>query len=410
MYIPEEYDDELYDTGDESQEVAKSGIHIKAKNKGKFNATKKKTGKTTAQLTHSSNPKTKERAIFAQNASKWSKKRAEWGADMWEDPIPNHDREYHGIDEGPSRFSPFLRRMYADDGVSVPGLQYPQQSPQLNSQQQQDSQNMFTTKIDQQPANLYTGKLTPPKKEKDNNFNPFATATTALGFASEFLHPPRPRPFIARPQMAYNPDPKGEGGNAMFEDGGYVRIMPGGGTVPGDVQYEKGKITGNSKDVQINSHYKPVINPDGIVYSTDRKRQLGMMTPGAFHPNTHETTSFTPDEQAWLHYLSVSPNSNPQLNSWNDNTYGRGNINVDKWTQDMSQPSSATSNIQPLNKAQPIAQMHGGGSMGGHGGFGGGMGNMYTRSSGYDTDDYEPIRKKKKKKNKPETNKRNYSL
>jgi hypothetical protein len=48
-----------------------SGIHIKPENKGKFTATKKATGKSTEELTHSKNPVTKKRAIFAQNASKW---------------------------------------------------------------------------------------------------------------------------------------------------------------------------------------------------------------------------------------------------------------------------------------------------------------------------------------------------
>ena len=48
-----------------------SGIHIKPENKGKFTATKKATGKSTEELTHSNNPITKKRAIFAQNAAKW---------------------------------------------------------------------------------------------------------------------------------------------------------------------------------------------------------------------------------------------------------------------------------------------------------------------------------------------------
>jgi len=48
-----------------------SGIHINPKNKGKFTALKKRTGKTTEQLTHSKNPLTRKRAIFAQNAKKW---------------------------------------------------------------------------------------------------------------------------------------------------------------------------------------------------------------------------------------------------------------------------------------------------------------------------------------------------
>lgn len=50
------------------------GIHIKKKNRGKFNALKKRTGKTTEELTHSKNPLTRKRAIFAQNAKKWKHK------------------------------------------------------------------------------------------------------------------------------------------------------------------------------------------------------------------------------------------------------------------------------------------------------------------------------------------------
>jgi hypothetical protein len=50
--------------------MKKGGIHINPKNKGKFNATKKRTGKTTEELAHSKNPLTRKRAIFALNARK----------------------------------------------------------------------------------------------------------------------------------------------------------------------------------------------------------------------------------------------------------------------------------------------------------------------------------------------------
>lgn len=50
----------------------KGGIKIKPKNKGKFNAIKKRTGKTTQQLLHSKNPLTRRRANFARNAKKWN--------------------------------------------------------------------------------------------------------------------------------------------------------------------------------------------------------------------------------------------------------------------------------------------------------------------------------------------------
>lgn len=54
--------------------VKDGGIHIKKKNRGKFNALKKRTGKSTEELTHSKNPLTRKRAIFAQNAAKWNHK------------------------------------------------------------------------------------------------------------------------------------------------------------------------------------------------------------------------------------------------------------------------------------------------------------------------------------------------
>ena len=52
-----------------------NGIHIKKKNRGKFTATKKRTGKSTEELTHSKNPLTRKRAVFAQNARKWNHKK-----------------------------------------------------------------------------------------------------------------------------------------------------------------------------------------------------------------------------------------------------------------------------------------------------------------------------------------------
>jgi hypothetical protein len=52
----------------------KSGgtIHIDPKNKGKFTETKKATGKTTEELTHSKNSLTRKRAIFAQNSKRFN--------------------------------------------------------------------------------------------------------------------------------------------------------------------------------------------------------------------------------------------------------------------------------------------------------------------------------------------------
>ena len=48
----------------------KSGIHIDPENKGKFTATKKRTGKSTEELAHSKNPLTRKRANFARMAKR----------------------------------------------------------------------------------------------------------------------------------------------------------------------------------------------------------------------------------------------------------------------------------------------------------------------------------------------------
>jgi len=66
-------------------------IHINPANKGKFNALKARTGKSTEELTHSSNPLTRKRAIFAQNASKW--KHADGGSlDLDKYTGPTHEQ------------------------------------------------------------------------------------------------------------------------------------------------------------------------------------------------------------------------------------------------------------------------------------------------------------------------------
>ena len=55
--------------------LSEEGIHINPENKGKFTATKKRTGKSTEELKHSKNPLTRKRAVFAANAKKWAKNR-----------------------------------------------------------------------------------------------------------------------------------------------------------------------------------------------------------------------------------------------------------------------------------------------------------------------------------------------
>ena len=50
--------------------LSEEGIHIDPENKGKFTATKKRTGKSTEELKHSKNPLTRKRANFAMMAKR----------------------------------------------------------------------------------------------------------------------------------------------------------------------------------------------------------------------------------------------------------------------------------------------------------------------------------------------------
>lgn len=53
--------------------AGKDAISINPRNRGKFTETMKRTGKTAEELSHSKNPLTRKRAIFALNARKWKK-------------------------------------------------------------------------------------------------------------------------------------------------------------------------------------------------------------------------------------------------------------------------------------------------------------------------------------------------
>jgi hypothetical protein len=59
---------------------AKDGIHIKKSHEGRFTAWKKRTGETTEEGKHSSNPKIRKEATFAANVAKWSHKRQAGGS------------------------------------------------------------------------------------------------------------------------------------------------------------------------------------------------------------------------------------------------------------------------------------------------------------------------------------------
>ena len=70
--VPVPMTEDVVITGKRKSKETGGGIHINPANKGKFTATMKRTGKTAEELSHSSNPLTRKRAIFALNAKKWN--------------------------------------------------------------------------------------------------------------------------------------------------------------------------------------------------------------------------------------------------------------------------------------------------------------------------------------------------
>ncbi len=121
-YTKKAYDAEMLQLQDEQEQLreftnmkdnipngnlpeGKNGIYIKPENRGKFNATKERTGKTTEELTHSKNPLTRKRAIFAKNAAKWNK---EYGGDLpmyWDgSTLPKGSQEWAMV-QNPENFS-----------------------------------------------------------------------------------------------------------------------------------------------------------------------------------------------------------------------------------------------------------------------------------------------------------------
>lgn len=166
--------------------LAAAGIYIKPENKGKFNATKKATGKSTEELTHSSNPVTKKRAIFAQNAAKW-----------------------HHAEDGDTLPSPIdLSTVYQaakskiNTGLADVGATGPKDIGDWAAQ----ADPLKT--VDNQPA------------QKGPNYG--AIGLGFLGAIDTLL--PYDRPKKATPQIpqAYNPYTYGTGSQAIMDNGGYI--------------------------------------------------------------------------------------------------------------------------------------------------------------------------------------------
>lgn len=131
-----------YKKGTNLEEFKDGGIYIKPENRGKFNATKARTGKTTEELTHSSNPITRKRAIFAQNAAKW--KHEDGGVIGQQYPnggIYNNPVYFHNFFNKLSQYGPYGpndEQLMWDDMAMIK-KEYPGLTTQTSAQQTQNT-------------------------------------------------------------------------------------------------------------------------------------------------------------------------------------------------------------------------------------------------------------------------------
>jgi len=172
---------------------AKSGIHIKPQNKGKFTAYKKRTGKTTEEALHSKDPHVRAMANFARNSAKWRK---------GEDGIPLNPSLYDYDYQKAATLQPIDYRPSPDFNYTpqVPTHIDPNSAPDLG----------------------HVNPLTLLPK-----INPLETANVALSTLNYFTPSERAKPRYDLPEE-YNQHPQGTGSTALFEDGGK---FPQGGSI-----------------------------------------------------------------------------------------------------------------------------------------------------------------------------------
>lgn len=170
-------------------EKAKSGIHIKPENRGKFTAYKKRTGKTTEEALHSKDPHVRKMANFARNAAKW-----------------------HHADDGDEITMPkpyVQRNAGVDNNTDLSRLEKIDNYEKLPSDEQQYVNDITTRRLPQ--------KRTPWGD----------IALGALTAVDAFLPYGRiNRNQVVQPPQAYNQHPYGTGSQALMEDGGEIYNPP----------------------------------------------------------------------------------------------------------------------------------------------------------------------------------------
>lgn len=251
--------------------MGKSGIHINPKNKGKFNATKKATGKSTEELTHSSNPVTKKRAVFAQNAAKWH--HAQDGMNFNE--IPGKS----GLNANASapRLIPYEEQQSMNMQMRPNMVQYGMDNSGVSPDYEQDQ----TMGINPNSGVPNTGNYVAQRNSQMHGnhqrqpYNGEAGKAALAGLlAVDAFIPGRKQPsFVNRPGLSYNEHPYGTGSSALAKDG--ITISQSG--------YKSNSPDRFHSSLRIPSNNITMKGVNHPVYGRDNLGNGKMMFPGEDH-------------------------------------------------------------------------------------------------------------------------------
>lgn len=281
-------------------DMAKNGIHINPKNKGKFNATKKKTGKTTEELTHSSNPVTKKRAIFAQNASHW--KHEDGGqlpmyftGGQFNPLMP--DNQDPMITDGSGYSQPTAQQMGLTE-ITNPYTFNPGLTDSLMQYNKKNHLNYSPTlnPDEQTQYNDFQAKNKPNINFQQPNFTPI----TGNKYLQQSM-----KDFQRAGTFASNIGKQGNYNVPMFKSGGLMRYDFGGNNA-NDLHYNFG-----NQDNQFSNGYPTSYNPQQTPIDM---QSMGQNSIQSVPTNTIDNTYYTP--------TSTQNNSQPSQTQGNSNPLG----------------------------------------------------------------------------------------
>lgn len=306
----------------ESFPEAKSGIHIKKANRGKFTAYKKRTGKTTQEALHSDDPHVRKMANFAKNAKKWGK--GENGTDI---PVPPEwIKKYLESQKGFGNIPNQLGTVTVTDRNINP---LPAEIAPIEKQPVDYGMVNAPTPKAGLFSNYDWGNPTAPQgEERDRNsiFTSENAATALSAIAALTPDQRKKQSSILRPQdMTFNNEhPYGTGSQAIYKDGGSLSASKAREMLK-DGKANGKKITKKQRKLfQAVAHGMKTEAPDGITTGPGKESATRVTTV----PKDYQ---FVGDEQGKKYYKKSTTTQIEDAISYKGQASGAG---YEKFLQD----------------------------------------------------------------------------